>query len=85
MCVCAQVCMSVRVCQLARSWRTGAPLPRQHFLVINDFFLPSCSLSLSLSLLSSVSFSFKLMASAHFASHSHDRGGLEQDRLKFTT
>ena len=47
--MCVWVC--VCVCQLERSWRTGAPLPRQHFLVINDFFLPlSLSLSLSLSL-----------------------------------
>lgn len=51
-CVCVCLCIYTCVCQLERSWRTGAPLPRQHFLVINDFFLP---LSLSRSFSVSVS------------------------------
>ncbi len=46
--MCVFICVCVCVRQLERSWSTGAPLPRQHFLVINDFFLP-LSLSLSLS------------------------------------
>lgn len=43
-------CVYLYVCQLEWSCRTGAPLPCQHFLVINDFFLPSLSFSMSLSL-----------------------------------
>lgn len=39
-CDCVSACVSVYVCQLERSWRTGVLLPRQHFLVINDSFLP---------------------------------------------
>lgn len=53
-CVCVCACLSA-----GAKLRTGAPLPRQHFLVINDFFLPPL-LSLSLSLTLSLSFSFPL-------------------------
>lgn len=70
---CVLVCVHVPmlyvcVCQLERIWRTGAPLPRQHFLVINDFFLPhslSLSISLSLSLCLSLLQWWKLMTCEH--------------------
>lgn len=72
------VCLCVCVCQLEWSWRTGVPLPRQHFLVINDFFLPpylSLSLPFLLSLCLSSSRWWKLMTCEHLLFQSHeDRG-----------